>query len=307
MDGKRISVKIHEHTAVSHQSKTRLFLAVALTLFTLLVELWGGLWTNSVALLSDAGHMFMDLTALLFSLCAINLAEWPATNRRTFGLHRLEVFAAFLNGALVTAVAVWIVVHALGRLKFALPIKTGPMLAIAALGLVVNLVVAWQLHGFARTDVNIRGVFVHVMGDALASLGVVIGALLIKLTGFLVIDPIVGLFVAGIIVVNALRLLKDSVDILLEGVPKHISLEEVVRAVLAVPGVGQVDDTHVWNICSHICSLSTHVVIQEEKMGDQQKVLENIHDILWERFKIAHSTIQIHSSGWEPSQGHQSL
>ncbi len=292
-------MKTHDHNAVSERSQALLRWAALLTALTFGAELAGGLWTNSVALLSDAGHVFMDLAALLFSLFALRLADLPATDRRSWGLHRLEVFAAFLNGALVTAVAAWIVLESLQRLKSPPPVKTGPMLVLAVLGLLVNLLVAWRLHDFARKDVNIRGAFLHVAGDALASLGVVAAGALIHFTGALVLDPLAGLLVAGIIVVNALRLLKDSIDILLEGVPKHMDLNEVVAAIRSVPGVAEVEDTHVWNICSHICSLSAHVILPPEKMPEQKTILENINAVLRERFGVAHATIQMGCSAWK--------
>ena len=291
-------MKKHHHTEATSLSKPKLGMAVGLTSVTLLVEVLTGWWTNSIALLSDAGHVFMDLSALVFSLVALQLSGRPASSRRTFGLHRMEVFAAFLNGALVTAVAVWIVIEAVGRLGTQPPVKTGPLLVVAVAGLLVNLIVAWNLHEFARRDINIRGAFLHVIGDALASLGVVVGAILIRVTGAVIIDPIVALMVAGIIVVNAIRILKESLHILMEGVPNHIRLEDVVAAISGVPGVGAVEDTHVWTICSHICSLSAHVTVEESKMPEQEAVVKGIHKALWDRFRIAHSTIEIQSSSW---------
>lgn len=291
-------MKDHGHAASNRQSRSALTLAAGLTAATFAAELAGGFWTNSVALLSDAGHVLMDLTALLFSLFALRLAERPASDRRTFGLHRLEVFAAFLNGALVGAVAIGILIESLARLKSAPPVKVGPMMALAALGLAVNLAVAWRLHGFARRDINLRGAFLHVMSDAVASFGVVAGGALIHLTGALVIDPLVGVLVACVIVFNAFRLLRESVQILLEGVPPHIDLNKLVGAMAAVPGVEKVEDTHVWNICSHICSLSAHVTVRPETLEEQEAVLRNINVLLQERFGIAHATIQIHSSAW---------
>ena len=286
-------MKTHDHAAVNHGPKNLLMLAAALTAFTFGAELAGGLWTNSMALLSDAGHLFMDLTALLFSLFALRLAERPATDRRTFGLHRLEVFAAFLNGALVTGVAVWIMTESLERLRTVPDVKVGPMLGLALAGLAVNLLVAWRLHRFVPHDINLRGAFLHVAGDALASVGVVAGGLLIKATGAMIIDPLVGIFVGAVIVVNAFRLLKDSIHILLEGVPEHIDLPEVIAALKSVPGVAAVEDTHVWNICSHLSTFSAHVALRADKAQEQQQVVEAINRLLRDRFRIEHSTIQV--------------
>jgi cobalt-zinc-cadmium efflux system protein len=294
-------MRAHEHTAVSHQSRSLLAFAGALTAATFAAELIGGLWTNSVALLSDAGHVLMDLLALTFSFLAIWLSERPASQRRTFGLHRLEVFAAFLNGALVTAVAVGIVVESVSRLRAPPEVKAGPMLAVAAAGLAVNLLVAWVLHGFAQRDINIRSAFLHVISDALASLGVVVGGLLIHWTRIYAIDPVVGILVALIIVVNAVRLLKDSIHILLEGVPKNLNLDEVVRGMKSVPGVDNVEDTHIWNICSHISSLSAHITLPPGRAADQQAILDAVSRLLKERFQIEHATLQAHFSSRTPA------
>jgi cobalt-zinc-cadmium efflux system protein len=292
-------LKAHDHVHTSQRPQSALILAAGLTGFTFVVELAGGLWSNSVALLSDAGHAFTDLSALLFSLFAVRLARRPASDRRTFGLHRLEVFAAFLNGLLICAMAVWIIAESFGRFGSPPAIKLGPMFGVAAWGLACNVYVAWKLHGFADADVNLRGAFLHVVSDALASVGVVAGAALIRLTGRVEIDAAVGLFVGAVIFLNAFRLIKDSVEILLEGVPKHIDLAQVVRAMREVPGVTGVEDTHVWNICSHLCSLSAHVTVADDKMADQRRVIDGINAVLRQRFAIAHSTIQIHSSSWE--------
>jgi len=259
----------------------------------------GGLWTNSLALLSDSGHVFMDLAALIFTLLAIKLASRPATSRRTFGLHRMEVFAAFLNGGTVAVVAVWIIVESVGRLRTIPEVRAGPALIVAFVGLTANVFVAWRLRRFARADVNLRGAFLHVLSDALASVGVVVGIFLVKVTGYTVIDSLVGLFVAGVIVISALRLLKESVHILLEGVPGHLDLEEVVAAIRSVSGVLDVEDSHVWNICSHLSSLSAHVTVRAQDMPQQEAVLQEIHRVLHDRFRIKHSTIQVESSAWK--------
>jgi cobalt-zinc-cadmium efflux system protein len=288
----------HEHHAATHRPRTLLIGAVLVTAVMFVAELIGGFWTNSVGLLSDAGHMFMDLSALVFSLVALTLAGRPVSERRTFGLHRLEVFAAFLNGAFVTGVAVWILIESWNRLKDPPDVKTGPMLVFAVTGLIVNLVVAWKLHGFAGKDINIRGAFLHVLSDALASLGVVAAGILIRTTGILAFDPAAGIFVAAVIVINATRLLKESVEILLEGVPKHINLNEVIRAMESVGGVRRVEDTHIWNICSHISSFSAHVTLASDGIGRQRDILEEINGLLHDRFHIVHSTIQFHFEDW---------
>jgi len=289
----------HVHAHDADPSLNLLRFAGILTALTFAVELAGGLWTNSVALLSDAGHVLMDLLALSFSFFALWFSQKQASERRTFGLHRLEVFAAFLNGALVTGLAVWIVVESLARLRNPPPVKTGVMLTVAILGLAVNLLVAWRLHGPSLKDLNLRGAFLHVASDALASLGVVVGGLVIHFTGNLAADPLVGLLVAVIIVVNAVRLLKDSIHILMEGVPKNMDVNDVVQAMKGVDGVEAVDDLHVWSICSHIGSLSAHVSLSPAKLAVQDEILTALTRVLHERFRINHTTIQIRSTTWK--------
>jgi cobalt-zinc-cadmium efflux system protein len=294
----------HRHDDTTIKSQGLLRFSAVLTGVTFIAELVGGLWANSLALLSDSGHVLIDLTALLISFFALWLSNRPMNNRRTFGLHRLEVFAALMNGALVAVIAVWIILESIERLDAPPPVRTGPMLAIAALGLIANLIVAWRLHDFSRHDVNIRGAFLHVAGDALASIGVVIGGLLIRWTGNPVFDPLVGFFVALIIVVNAARVLKDAVEILLEGVPKNMTLEEVVSDMKNVPGVIRVDDAHVWNICSHLRSMSAHVTLPPEARDRQRDVLAALSQTLKSKFQINHTTIQIEFSDWKnPGDG----
>lgn len=299
-------MSIPDHSEAGRRSQSLLIFSAALTALTFVVELVVGLWTNSVALLSDAGHVFTDLTALAFSLGALRLAFAPATSRRTFGLHRLEVLAAFLNGVLVAGMSVALIIESASRLQSPPVVKSGPMLAAAVFGLVVNLLVAWRLHGFSAIDINMRGAFVHVLSDALASLGVVLGGLLVFFTGWLVADPLVGLAVALIIAVNALRLLKESVHILLEGTPGEIHLDEVSRALQGLSGVAAVDDLHVWSICSHITSLSVHLILKPEAMAQQRQTLESVHNLLRNKFNIRHATVQIHASDWPPLAGDSS-
>jgi cobalt-zinc-cadmium efflux system protein len=299
MDGTGVPLMhTHEHAEASARPRSVLLWSAGVTAAVLVLELAGAAWSNSLALLSDAGHVFMDLSALLFSLFAITLAARPVSDRRTFGLHRLEVFAAFLNGLLVAVMAVAIAAAALHRLKTLPPVKLGPMISVAVAGLAANLAVAWRLHGFSKRDLNLRGAFLHVAGDALASLAVVVAGVLVAVTGRVVFDPIAGLVVGAVILVNAVRLLVDSVHILLEGVPKDVDLNELVRAVGAVPGVVAVDDAHVWSICSHLCSFSAHVTVDDDRMADPRAVLDAVNALLRDRYRVSHSTLQLRSASW---------
>lgn len=294
---------VHAHEA--EHSKSALTLAIAATAAILVVELAGGLWTNSLALLSDAAHVFMDLLSFVLTLFAIRLAEKPTSDVRTYGWHRMEVLAAVINGLTVFFIAFFIFAQAIRRLSVPEIVLVPQMLAIAGLGLVVNLFVIWKLHPHAGKDVNVRGAFLHAFGDAAASLAVVGGGLLILETGKTVVDPIVAMAVAVIILFGAFRLLGDSVHILLEGTPKGLDRRLVVREIESVAGAGSVRDLHVWNLCSHLCALSVHLVAREGDLPRQREVLEQIRGNLRDKFNIVHSTIQIEFEHWksDPSKG----
>ncbi|MBL8023153.1 MAG: cation transporter [Elusimicrobia bacterium] len=282
----------HHHSG-SRQSRPPLLFAAGLTSLTFVAEIVGGLYSGSMALLSDAGHVFMDLTALLFALLALTLSARPPSDRRTYGLHRMEVLAALTNGLLVVGLALWIVWESLGRLSSPHSPRLVPMAIIGGFGLLTNLIVAWRLHDFSKKDLNIRGAFLHVASDALASLGVVVGALTIYWTGWSWVDPLVGLGIASVIFLNAGRLLREGMNLVLEGVPRHLRLNEVEDAIRGVPGVVRVEDLHLWGICSHLSSLTAHLTIQPQFLSDPRALLEAINTPLRDKFHITHTTLQL--------------
>jgi cobalt-zinc-cadmium efflux system protein len=286
-------MNIHDHADINHRPRSLLLLAVFITGLTFALEAAGGLWTQSLALVSDAAHVLMDLTALLVSVWALRLAERPVTHQKTFGYHRLEVFSAFLNGFLVLGVAMWIGVEAFRRFHAPPEIKVGPMLVIAVAGLAANLFVAWRLHGFAKDDINIRGAFLHVVGDTLASVAVIVSGILVAVTGIRTIDLFAGLLVALLIVVNAFRLLRESLHILMEGVPPGMDVEAVTSSLRNVPGVLEVEDVHLWSLCSHMPVLSAHLTLKPEEKGNQQRILAHVNTLLRDQFQITHSTIEM--------------
>jgi cobalt-zinc-cadmium efflux system protein len=274
-------------------SRSALLFAASLTAVTFLAEITGGFYGRSLALLSDAGHVFLDLTALLFALFALSMAGRPTSERRTFGLHRIEVLAALTNGCLVVGMAVWIFWESVNRIGSTEIPKVVPMATLGVIGLLVNIVVAWRLRPFSRHDINLRAVFLHVASDALASVGVVIGALVIYRTGWSFVDPMVGFLIAVVILVNAVGLLRDALNLLLEGVPRHLRLLEVEAAICAVPGVNRVEDLHLWGLCSHFSSLSAHVKVHPDALKDTGALLGAINDPLREKFRITHTTLQL--------------
>lgn len=253
-------------------------------------EVAGGIWTSSLALLSDAAHVFMDLFALVLSWGALRLARRPADDRRTFGWHRAEVFAALINGVSLLAVAAWVLVEAVRRFGDPPAVKGGGLLVIAAVGLVANGVIAVLLRPHAPEDLNIRAAFLHVVGDGLASLAVIAGALVVILTKWYRIDAVLAAAIAGMLLWGAGRLVRDAAHILLEGTPPGVKTNDVAAALRDLPGVNAVHDLHVWALCSHITNLSAHLVVAE---GAQDVVRTAAEDVLRRRFGIQHTTLQM--------------
>lgn len=286
----------HHHKDAAY-SKKALGLALAATAVIFFVEVLGAFWTNSLSLLSDSAHVFMDALSFGLTYLAIVLAEKPISDSRTFGLHRLEVFAALINGLTVFVIAVVITASAVRRLHQPQQILTLPMLSIAALGLAVNLFVIWKLRPLLGEDVNVRSAFVHALGDALASVAVVAGGIIIYFTGAWVADPIMAILVAAVIFFGVYGLFRDSIQILLEGAPKGLEKDKLIAAVEDISGFGTARDLHIWSICSHIRSLSLHVALPREKMKDQEKILRDINLSLEKKFNIVHTTIQIEPEG----------
>lgn len=275
------------------QSITRGFLfAIVLTAVTLVAEVVGGLWTNSLALLSDAAHVFMDLFALGLSLAAIYLAARPASDRRTYGWHRAEIFASLINGATLIAIAFGILHEAWGRFQHPEAVKSKEMFIIATIGLVMNLVAATRLHGHSHDDLNVRSAFLHVLGDAVASVGVIIGGVLMLYTGWYVIDALISAAIALIIGWGSIRVLREAGHILLEGVPAHVDLDDVVTKMRGVAGVNDIHHLHVWSICSHISALSAHIDIEPDYRLRQGEIIGEIEQMLDHDYHITHTTLQ---------------
>lgn len=268
----------------------KLLLVLILTTVFMVVEAVGGYLSGSLALIADAGHMLTDVGALGLSLASVWIARRPATPRRTFGFLRLEILAAFVNGAVLLVLVLWIIVEALRRLRTPMPVEADLFLAIATIGLVVNLAGLWILHGAHHRNLNVRGAYLHVLGDALGSIGAISAAVVIKFTGWLPADPIISIVLSLLILVGAWRLVRESVDILLEAVPPHVDLDAVRAGILAVPGVESVHDLHVWTVTSGMIAMSAHVVVPD--LASHPPTLTRIQETL--RVKgIAHTTIQL--------------
>src|SRR5690349_4080085 len=275
----------------SRPSVTRaLQIALGLTLGLMIAEVVGGLMSNSLALLADAGHMLTDAGALGLSLFVAWMCRQPSRPEKTYGYLRWEILAALLNGATLLLISFWIVWEALRRFQTPEPVAGGLMLGFAIVGLIVNLVAVWILHGVNGESLNVRGAYLHVLGDMLASGGTVVAAVIVRVTGWLPADPIASLVSTVLIVGSAWRLVREAVDVLLEAAPPHIALEAVRARLQAIPGVESVHDLHVWTVTSGVVAMSVHAIVREPE--HHQNVLERAHDLLQE-MGIHHVTVQL--------------
>jgi cobalt-zinc-cadmium efflux system protein len=265
-------------------------MALALTAALLIVEVIGGLLSNSIALLADAGHMLTDVAALGLALFVAWFSRQPVTPQKTFGYLRWEILAAFVNGATLLLISAWILWTAVLRLRSPEQIESGLMLIVAAAGLIVNLIAARLLYRSSAHSLNARGAYLHVLGDLLASVGTIAAAIAIRYTGWLTADPIASILTTVLIMSGAWRLVRESVDILLESTPAHIPLPAVRGQLEAIPGIESVHDLHVWAVTPAVVAMSAHCIVREP--GQHQHVLEHIHDAM-RLFGIEHVTIQL--------------
>jgi cobalt-zinc-cadmium efflux system protein len=257
-------------------------------------EIIGGLLANSVALIADAGHMFTDAAGVGLAVVAIGMARRPATARRTFGYLRVEILAAVVNAALLFGVAAFIFLEILRRLTQPEPVASGLMLAVAVLGFVANAVSLWLLHEGQRVSLNVRGAYLEVLGDLAGSAAVIVGALVIALTGWTGADIVASAVIGLLILPRTWRLFREAIDVLLEATPQGIDMDAVRAHILEVPGVGDVHDLHAWTITSGMDVLSAHIVLQDG--ADPATVLDRLCSSLRDVFDIEHSTFQLESS-----------
>lgn len=265
--------------------------ALAATVALVAMEFVAGFLANSLALISDAWHNFTDIPALLLSWLALYLQQRPPDHQKTYGYHRAGVLAAFVNGLLLVLVAVLICYEGYERIMQPRHVATGAMLVVGAAALVINGGIALAL-ARERRDLNLRAVFLHNLGDALSNVGIIAGAWLIQKTGQSLIDPLIAFLIAGMILWTALSVVSDSANILLESLPKGLSLERVANAMLKVPGVREVHDMHIWSLGSHSRALSCHVQILDMPTSESERIAHRIREVLTTEFGIEHSTIQ---------------
>jgi cobalt-zinc-cadmium efflux system protein len=278
------------HAAHEHGQVRQLRIALALTAGFLLAEVVGGLLSNSLALRADAGHMLTDVGALGLSLFVAWFSRQPETPRKTYGYLRWEILAAFLNGATLLLLSAWILWEAVTRLRAPEPVASGIMLGVATVGLAVNVGAAWALHPDEHSSLNLRGAYLHVLSDLLGSVGTIAAALLVRFTGWSAADPVASIVVTALIIRGAWRLVRESVDVLLESTPAHIPLGAVRAQLERIPGIESVHDLHVWTVTSGVIAMSAHAIVREPER--QQHVLEHVYDAM-RLFGIEHVTVQL--------------
>jgi cobalt-zinc-cadmium efflux system protein len=269
----------------------KLKLAAGLSLVYMLAEAAGGWYTNSLALVADAGHMFTDVVAMSLTLVAAWFAERPATAKKTYGYYRLEILAAFANGNLLILLSIWVVYEALHRLRGPAQVLGSEMTVIAFGGLAVNLIAVWLLSSAHKHDLNLRGAWLHVIGDLLGSVAAIVAGVLILVNGWYWADAVSSIAISVIIVYGSVRLTLESVNILLEGTPRHIDIRSVETAILETDGVTGVHDLHIWTISSGIEALSAH--INHNDSQPHSKLLGSVREMLHDTFGIDHLTIQM--------------
>jgi cobalt-zinc-cadmium efflux system protein len=294
----------HSHSHAGTISSRQLWVATSLTFAFCLGEATVGYFSNSLALMADAGHNFADALALALSAFAIWMATKPADSKRTFGYHRVGILAALVNAAGLVAMAGAIVWEALQRLNAPEPVQSGPMIWVALLAIILNSGIAWWLSSAAKDDLNIRGAYLHMMGDAAASFGVVIAGIVIALTGAYIADPIVSIIFAALVLWSSWGILTESIHVLLEATPAGLDLAKVEQSIRGVAGVLDTHDIHVWTVSSGLIAGSCHIVVADQFVSNSQQIHQNVAHMLEHDFNISHSTIQVEA---EDCGGHEHM
>ncbi|OGC11622.1 hypothetical protein A3K48_03865 [candidate division WOR-1 bacterium RIFOXYA12_FULL_52_29] len=269
----------------------RLTIALAITLTIMAVEFIGGYLANSLALVSDAGHMLTDALVLIFSLLAAFLALRPADKEKTFGYHRVEILAAFANGTLLIFLAWFIFYQAFGRFARPEPVNSGLMMVVALIGLAANIISALVLAG-SRQNLNVRGALLHVISDALSSVAVIGGGLAIAFTGWYLVDPVLGIAIALVVLYGAIKLVLEAVNILLEGSPKGVDPRKVAADIRRVKGIKGLHDLHIWTITSGMNAISAHIELEPKAAKKAPRIIHEVEHLLRDNYAIGHSTFQ---------------
>lgn len=293
----------HTHGTLSliSTNQRRLLVALSITGLMTIVELAGGLMSNSLALIGDAGHMFTDTLALGLSLFALNLAKRPASQTKTYGYYRAEILAALINGAILVLVSAYIFYEAYQRFVEPPEVRGGLMLIVAAIGLAANVVGISILRSASRGNLNVKGAFLHMWSDTVSSVGVIAAGIIILLTGRTIADPIISIIIGLLILRGAGGLVWESINILLEAVPKNLDVSRINDAVRRIKGVRDIHDVHLWAITSGMYAMSCHLLIEDQKVSNCTQIVEEVNQTLSKEFGISHSTVQLECEECENS------
>ena len=272
------------------QKKFKVF--ILLSSFILLIEVAGSIFTKSLALLSDAGHVLVDLLAMLLTYFSVRLSQKKATSKFSYGYYRGEIFSAIINGVALVLITLYIFYESYQRFLSPRAVKGPEMLAIAVIGLLANLYVVLKMHGYERENLNVRGAYLHVLSDTLTSIGVILAAILIIITGNNIFDPLISALIGAFILVSSVRLIKESIDIFMEATPKNIDLENLARDIQSVKGVRGIHDLHVWSLSSDLYALSAHVLVDKDDIDSINRIVSEINDLVKSKYNISHSVIQ---------------
>ena len=281
----------HDHKH-HHEMGPALKWSLAATVLFVVVETVAGLQSGSLALLSDAGHNFTDALAIGLALVGVWFQSRPADESKTYGYHRAGVLAAFVNALTLLALSLFLFYESYKRLLAPQAVNETTMIVVASLGLVVNVGIMWALHKGQKDDINIRAAFIHMLGDAVGSVGIIVGAYAMRATGWLWIDPALSIAIAILIVWSSWGVIKESLDILLEGLPRGIGFADVSARLKEVDGVRDVHDLHIWTLGAHAHALSCHVEIEDMPPSASDSILVKLNQVLDQRFHIHHTTIQ---------------
>jgi len=271
--------------------------SIVLTLAFVVGEAVAGFWSNSLALISDAGHNFADALALVFSWYAVRASRWPPDANRTFGYHRAGILAALANAFSLVLIALYIVWEASRRLQSPPHVESGLMIGVAGVAVVLNGLISVWLHTEAKQDLNVRSAYLHMLGDAVSALGVVAAGIVVAATGYNIADPLVSLLIAGLILWSSWGILVEAVNVLMEAAPKDLDVARMAQSIRQVQGVLDVHDLHVWTVASRMAACCFHILVAEQTALEGQRIQQAVAHMLEHDFRISHSTIQVEVEG----------
>lgn len=289
----------HDHSAAL--TGRRMSLSIGVTLGFVVLEGITGYFAHSLSLLSDAGHNFADALALIFSWYGLRMARRPSTAQRTFGYHRVGILAALVNSVSLVVIALLIFWEAVGRFRHPEPVHSAPMIVVALIAVLMDIVISLWLKDAAKHDLNVRSAYLHMVGDAVSAAGVVVAGLIIAFTGASIADPIVSILIGLLILWSSWGILRESVNVLLEGIPKGVDMFRVEETIAGVHGVLAVHDLHVWTVGSGMVCCSCHIMVDEQSVRSGENVLRAVTHELEHNFGIAHTTIQVEVEGCDPN------